>query len=88
LDGGDGLVLGLIQWLDFGPAWYDWLLPKLARHTRLLPCFVYTPPSLGVEPKTSPPPRDPKSYPDFVDVVITRRGRYFDWICSGVFRKA
>ena len=30
-----------------GWPWYDWLLPRLARQVEVLPCLLYTPPSLG-----------------------------------------
>jgi CDP-paratose 2-epimerase len=73
-----------VSWADSytpeGEKWYDWLLPRLAREIDVLPCFMYTPPSLGVVPKSSSPPRDPKAYADFIDVMITRYGEYFDWI--------
>ena len=46
----------------------------------ILPCFLYTPPCLGMVPKFSSPPRTPKSYADFIDVMITRFGEYFDWV--------
>lgn len=72
------------SWADFqredGPAWFDWLLPKLAAAAELLPCFVYTPPSLGEQPYTASPPRDLKAFADFIDVVITRYGQYFEYI--------
>lgn len=72
------------SWADFqredGPAWFDWLLPKLAEVVELLPCFVYTPPSLGEQPYTASPPRDLKAFADFIDVVITRYGQYFDYV--------
>ncbi len=72
------------SWADYhdegGPDWYDWLIPLLAKHVNILPCFTYTPPSLGVEPKTSSPPRNPKDYADFIDVIITRFGRHFEWV--------
>src|SRR5436190_20415508 len=46
-----------ISWADYhtpeGEAWYAWLFPQLSRHVSVLPCFVYTPPSLGLAPKTS-----------------------------------
>jgi CDP-paratose 2-epimerase len=61
-------------------AWYDWLFPRLAREVELLPCFVYTPPSLGIAPKTSSPPRDPKAYADFLDVMVERYGEHFEWV--------
>lgn len=70
-----------VSWADYlsdgGPAWYDWLLPLLAREVELLPCFVYTPPSLGETPSTASPPRNPKDYADFIDHCITRYGRHF-----------
>jgi len=73
-----------ICWADWytseGDGWYDWLLPRLAQDVSILPCFVYTPPSLGVVPKFSSPPQTPKTYGDFIDVMITRFGNLFDWI--------
>jgi CDP-paratose 2-epimerase len=73
-----------ICWADWytseGDGWYAWLLPRLAQDVNILPCFLYTPPSLGVAPKFSSPPQLPKAYGDFIDVVITRFGEFFDWI--------
>lgn len=74
-----------ISWADWHvpgvDEWYDWLFEKLhAAGIDILPCFLYTPPSMGIEPKTSAPPRDLKAYADFLDVMITRYGRYFDWV--------
>jgi CDP-paratose 2-epimerase len=73
-----------VSWADChtaaGRAWYDWLLPRLARQTELLPCFTYTPPSLGVVAKGSAPPRQPKAYADFLDIMITAHGRHFEWL--------
>ncbi|HPP73601.1 MAG TPA: GDP-mannose 4,6-dehydratase [Armatimonadota bacterium] len=73
-----------VSWADWlapgGEEWYSWLLPRLARNVELLPCFVYTPPSLGIAPKTSSPPRNPKAYADFLDVIITRFGDCFEWM--------
>jgi CDP-paratose 2-epimerase len=73
-----------VSWADYhrdgGAAWYDWLLPRLARDVEVLPCFTYTPPSLGVEFKASSPPRDPKAYADFLDLVVARHGRAFEWV--------
>ncbi|MDQ2694613.1 MAG: NAD-dependent epimerase/dehydratase family protein [Pseudomonadota bacterium] len=72
------------SWADWytanGTGWYDWLLPRLASQVEVLPCFTYTPPSLGVVPKTSSPPQDPKSYADFLDLIITRLGDHFQWV--------
>ncbi len=73
-----------LSWADFhtpeGEKWYDWLIPYLGQHVKILPCILYTPPSIGVEPKTSSPPRDQKMYADFVDLVINKYGEYFDYI--------
>ncbi|HYO10114.1 MAG TPA: NAD-dependent epimerase/dehydratase family protein [Tepidisphaeraceae bacterium] len=73
-----------ISWADWhtpeGEAWYAWLFPQLARHVNLLPCFVCTPPSWGVAPKTAAPPREPRAYADFIDTMITRFGKWFDYI--------
>lgn len=81
---GIGKLRTAVSWADFhsehGPAWYDWLLPYLAQRIELLPCFLYTPPSLGIEPKTSSPPRDPKAFADFLDVVVDRYGGCFEWV--------
>lgn len=73
-----------VSWADWytpeGEAWYSWLLPRLAQEVRVLPCFVYTPPSLGIAPKSSSPPREPRAYADWLDVMITRFGDHFDWV--------
>lgn len=73
-----------ISWADYytkeGPAWYDWLLPKLAAELEILPCFLYTPPSIGIEHKTSSPPKGPKKYADFLDVFINKYGQHFEWV--------
>ena len=73
-----------VSWADYhtraGHPWYDWLLPRLARELELLPCFTYTPPSLGLVAKSSAPPREPKAYADFLDVMITAHGRHFEWV--------
>src|ERR687896_1145471 len=73
-----------ISWADCctpeGEAWYAWLFPQLARRVNVLPCFVDTPPSWGIAPKTSAPPGNLKSYADFLDVLITKYGKHFEWI--------
>jgi CDP-paratose 2-epimerase len=73
-----------VSWADWytaeGEPWYRWLLPRLARDVSVLPCFVYTPPSIAVAPRSSAPPREPKAYADWLDVVITRYGRHFEWM--------
>jgi CDP-paratose 2-epimerase len=72
------------SWADWytpqGQEWYNWLIPRLAQDVQVLPCFHYLPPSIGIVPKTSSPPRNPKDYADFIDVMITRFGEYFEWI--------
>ena len=73
-----------VSWADWhtkeGQEWYEWLLPRLSSEANILPCFLYTPPSLGIAPKTSSPPTDPKRYADFIDQMITRFGHCFEWI--------
>jgi CDP-paratose 2-epimerase len=73
-----------ISWADYHRsgvhAWYDWLLPTLARHFELLPCVLYVPPSLSRSKTTAGPPDDPKAYADFLDVLVARHGRHFDAI--------
>ncbi|HWE48314.1 MAG TPA: NAD-dependent epimerase/dehydratase family protein [Bryobacteraceae bacterium] len=77
-------VRTMVSWADWytseGDGWYAWLLPHLAKSVRLLPCFVNTPPCLGMVPKYSSPPQTPKLYADFIDVMITRFGDLFDWV--------
>ena len=72
------------SWADYftepGAEWYDWLMPRLSRDVDVLPCFTYTPPSLGIEPKTSSPPRNPKDFADFLDTIISRHGDHFEWV--------
>ena len=73
-----------ISWADWhtegGEKWYEWLLPRLAREINVLPCFHYTPPCLGIAPSQCSPPRNPKQYADFLDVFITRFGKFFEWV--------
>jgi CDP-paratose 2-epimerase len=73
-----------ISWADWyasaGAGWYAWLLPRLAKEVEIVPCIMNTPPSLGMVPKFSSPPRVPKTYADFIDVIISEFGKLFDWI--------
>jgi CDP-paratose 2-epimerase len=73
-----------VSWADYytagGKAWYNWLIPTLAKEVTLLPCFLYTPPSIGEKPRTSAPPKDLKAYADFLDVFITELGEHFEWM--------
>ncbi len=73
-----------ISWADWhsdnGEKWYEWLLPRLSSEVEVLPCFHYTPASLGIVPNECSPPRNPKQYADFLDVFITRFGQHFLWV--------
>ncbi len=73
-----------VSWADWlrpdGPEWYDWLLPRLAAEVEVLPCFLYTPPSMGLRPATSSPPRDPKAFADWLDFVLDRFGKHFEYL--------
>lgn len=73
-----------ISWADYytlaGKDWYEWLIPRLAKEVNVLPCFLYTPPSLGLAPRTSSPPANPKAFADFLDVIITDLGEHFEWV--------
>jgi len=72
------------SWADWhtpeGERWYSWLMPLLSAQCEVLPCFCYTPPSLGLEPRTASPPRDSKAFADFIDQVVGRFGDGFEWI--------
>src|SRR5690606_17055984 len=69
------------EWhVDGSPEWYDWLFPTLAKQVEILPCFLYTPPSIGEAERVSAPPKNLKAFADFIDVMITRYGDYFEWV--------
>ena len=73
-----------ISWADWhtegAKEWFDWLFSELSREVEILPCFLYTPPSLGETPKTSSPPKYLKAYADFIDIMISEYGQYFEWV--------
>jgi CDP-paratose 2-epimerase len=73
-----------ISWCDWmregGEEWYRWLLPKLTEKVAVLPCLLYTPPALGIRPKTSSPPRDPQAYGEFVEMVLRRYPDEFPYV--------
>ena len=73
-----------VSWADWqtpeGRAWYDWLLPRLARDLCVLPCFAHTPPSPAVAPRPPAPPRDPEAYADFLDDALAAHGAHFEWV--------
>jgi CDP-paratose 2-epimerase len=73
-----------ISWCDWtrpgGERWYRWLLGYLTERFSVLPCILYTPPELGIAPKTSSPPRDPAAYGEFVELVLRRHGDCFPYV--------
>lgn len=83
-------ILGITElrtgfsWADWynksGEKWYSWLFSRLSKEVNILPCFSYMPPSLGIESKISSPPKNPKDYADFLDIIITKYGKYFEWV--------
>ncbi|WP_318345780.1 NAD-dependent epimerase/dehydratase family protein [Flagellimonas baculiformis] len=73
-----------ISWADWhtqgAKEWFDWLFSELGKELEILPCFLYTPPSLGELPKTSSPPKYLKGYADFIDIMISEYGDHFEWV--------
>ena len=72
------------SWADYhtqeGPDWYDWLFARLAKEAEVLPCFVYTPPSIGRKPHTASPPRRLEAFAEFIEEALDRYGQFFDTI--------
>ena len=73
-----------VSWADWytrdGERWYDWLIPRIARDVTLLPCVVYTPPSIAIAPKAAAPPKRPRDFADFLDFLIDRHGEHFQHV--------
>src|SRR5690606_655935 len=73
-----------VSWADSltaeGKRFYDWLIPALAKRARVVPCVTHTPPSLGVEPRVSSPPRDARLLADWLDVFLTQHGDAFEHV--------
>jgi CDP-paratose 2-epimerase len=73
-----------VSWADShrpkGWDWLEWLVPRLAQEVELLPCFLYTPPSLGIAPKTSSPPQVLSDYTGFIGSCIERFGDCFEYV--------
>ena len=73
-----------ISWADWfteeAPGWYGWLLPRLTREFEVLPCLMYTPPSIGIVPSTASPPIWAPAYSDFVVQVLLRFEELFEHI--------
>lgn len=74
----------VVSWADCltaeGERFYAWLVPRLAEQVRLLPCITHTPPSLGVEPRSSAPPKSARSLSDWLDGFLTRHGDAFEHV--------
>lgn len=73
-----------VSWADFitpeGEKWYEWLIPHLARDFNLLPCFLYTPPSLGLVSDVASPPKESQDFAFFLESFIDRFGEYFEYV--------
>jgi CDP-paratose 2-epimerase len=73
-----------VSWADYmtaeGKRFYDWMLPTLAARVRVVPCIAHTPPSLGVEPRSSAPPRSARMLSDWLDVFLTQHGDAFEHV--------
>jgi CDP-paratose 2-epimerase len=70
-----------ISWADWartrdGPLWLDHLINRLHdAGITIFPTFMWTPPSFGMAPVSSAPPRDPGTFAWFVSHVLERYGR-------------
>ncbi|MGV3585690.1 MAG: GDP-mannose 4,6-dehydratase [Adhaeribacter sp.] len=73
-----------ISWAEYvtpaGKQWYNWLIPRLAKEVKILPWFCDTPTNLGLAPRTSSPPKDPKAFADFLNIFLTDLGKHFEWV--------
>ncbi|MGE5518359.1 MAG: NAD-dependent epimerase/dehydratase family protein [Candidatus Dadabacteria bacterium] len=73
-----------VSWADYhrpdGKEWYNWLFKSLGKKVELLPCVIYTPPSIAVKAKSSAPPVNPRDYANFIDTIIQDYGKYFEYI--------
>jgi len=71
-----------ISWADWhvegGREWYEWLVPTVdERGFELLPCFTFTPPSMGERETSSAPPRRLRDFADFLDQFVGEFGEHF-----------
>jgi|LSQX01.1.fsa_nt_gb CDP-paratose 2-epimerase len=73
-----------ISWADWhrpdGREWLDWLIPRLTSEVELLPCLTFTPPSLGISPRTASPPRDPHSFGEWVGQILEIYGQHLEMV--------
>lgn len=62
-----------ISWADYhrpgGPEWYQHVLTTLAEF-ELLVCVWHTPPSISLANHCASPPRRPRDFADFIDLII------------------
>lgn len=69
-----------MSWADWarpgeGPRWLDYIINRCHdAGIQVFPTFMWTPPSFGLAPISSAPPRDPGSFVWFVDHVLERYG--------------
>ena len=67
-----------VSWADWarpgdGPRWLDYLINRLHdAGVEIFPTFMWTPPSFGLAPLSSAPPRDPGTFAWFVGHVLER----------------
>ncbi len=73
-----------ISWADWesegGREWFDWVIPKLTGTFDVTACILYTPPSRGILPKTSSPPRNAGDYADFIEMLLTEFPGRFEYV--------
>lgn len=71
----------LLSWTECrtpaGCAWYDWLIPAIARQAELLPCLVYTPEPAGNDARE---PHDPEQNRNLLELITTRFSDHFNWL--------
>lgn len=67
-----------LSWAECQPpsecAWYDWLIPTIARQAELLPCLAYTPGSADSDVHGL------GKYRDFLELIVARFSNHFDWL--------
>jgi CDP-paratose 2-epimerase len=69
-----------VSWADWarprdGPRWLDYTIHRLHdAGVEIFPTFMWTPPSFGLAPRSSAPPRDPGTFAWFVGHVLERYG--------------
>ncbi len=80
---GVGLLRIMIPWSGAGMrngAWYDWLFPELAKRFEFVPCFSIARTSPRTAAKTVTLRNEAVDYAGFLDEMIQRYGRFFEWI--------